>query len=434
MSDSRRIGSAVLFPTDHPLDPGTMFGRGSDVERISAALVGGGNIVLAGPRRTGKTTVADAALAACRSDGAYVAQVDLFDCAEAGALAHVLTLELLANRALLRRAIQDAVNAGRTVVDALRPAATIRARQDLGEDLEFTLDLARAEEDPMTALDAALRLPQRLAERDGRRVVVFIDEFQDIATGRFGDADVITRKIRAVLQRSNDVSVLFAGSIEHLMRDLFAPSERALSQFGSFHELTPITPTEWTDGVRERLASDHTSIADDALARLAELGEGHPRTTMLIAQQAHAQALEELRYNVDHASVVVALDRALSSEQLRHEQQLERIRAAGRYSERMAIRVAADAELYQGLKPQQAARALNALRDIGVVERARHGRWYVVDPLLRRYLAARRVEPLSFVRAAFDVSESADQASIGPPSDRPVSDVSKSSDETTRGV
>jgi hypothetical protein len=330
--------------------------------------------------------------------------VDLFDCGDAGALAHVLTLELLANRAPLRRAIRDALQTGRSVLDALRPAATIRARQDLGEDLEITLDLARAEEEPAKALEAALRLAQRLAERDERRVVIVLDEFQDIASGRFGDADTITRKIRAVFQRSPEVSVLFAGSIEHLMRDLFAPSERALSQFGSFHELTPITRQEWSAGIRARLVTDQTSITADALARLMELGEGHPRATMLIAQQAHAQAIEDLVYAIDHASVVAALDRALSSEQLRHQQQLERIRAAGRYCERMAIRVAADAELYQRLKPQQAARSLNALRDIGVVERAGQGSWYVVDPLLRRYLANRRVEPLSFVRIAFDAS------------------------------
>src|SRR5437763_374592 len=185
MGDMRSIGSAVLFPTDHPLDPGTMIGRASDVDRIAMTLVGGGNVVLAGPRRTGKTTVADAALAACRGDGAYVAKVDLFDCADAAALAHVLTLELLANRTLLRRAIHDAISTGHSVLDALRLAATIRARQDLGEDVEISIDLMRAEEAPMRALDTALRLAQRLAERDGRRVVIFLDEFQDIATGRF---------------------------------------------------------------------------------------------------------------------------------------------------------------------------------------------------------------------------------------------------------
>ena len=405
MSDTRRIGSAVLFPTDHPLDPGSMIGRALDVDQISRALVGGANVVLAGPRRTGKTTVADAALAACRSDGAYVANVDLFDCGDAGALAHLLTLELLANRAPLRRAIRDAIQTGRTVLDALRPAATIRARQDLGDDLEISIDLTRAEEDPSRALDAALRLAQRLAERDERRVVIVLDEFQDIARGRFGTADTVTRKIRAVFQRSPEVSVLFAGSIDHLMRDLFAPSERGLSQFGSFHELTPISTREWSGGIRARLATDHSSITDDALSRLVELGEGQPRATMLIAQQAHAQAIEDLVYTIDHASVVAAMDRALSSERLRHQQQLERIRAAGRHSERMAIRVAVDAELYQGLRPQQAARALNALRDIGVVERAGQGSWFVVDPLLRRYLTGRRVEPLSFVRTASDISE-----------------------------
>jgi hypothetical protein len=203
-----------------------------------------------------------------------------------------------------------------------------------------------------------------------------------------------------VFQRSPEVSALFAGSIEHLMRDLFGPTERALSQFGSFQELTPITPEEWADGIRDRLKVDRTTISNDAVARLVELGEGHPRATMLIAQQAHLEAIEELRYEIDHAMVVAALDRALDAEQLRHQQQLERIRASSRYGERMAIRVAVGAELYQGLKPQQASRALNALRDSGVVERVGQARWLVIDPLLRVYLASRRVEPLTFVDAA----------------------------------
>ena len=193
---------------------------------------------------------------------------------QVGTFAHLLTLELLGNRPLLRRAIRDALDAGKSVFDALRPAARIRARHDLGEDIEFTLDLARAEEDPAKALDTALRLAQKMAERDKRRVVVFFDEFQDVGTGRFGDGDTITRKMRAVFQRSLEVSVLFAGSIEHLMRNLFAPGERALSQFGSFHELTAITSEEWREGIRDRLARDQTSITSDALRDSLSLARG----------------------------------------------------------------------------------------------------------------------------------------------------------------
>jgi hypothetical protein len=432
MSDTaRRIGSAVLFPTDHPIGPDDMIGRAGDVDRVALSLLGGANTVMAGARRIGKTTVADAAIAVCRREGAYTAQVDLFDCTDAAQLAHLLTLELLANRAPLKRAIAEALRAGKSVVDALRVATTLRARQDLGEDLEITIDLGLAEEDPERALDSALRLAQRLAERDECRVVIFLDEFQDIASGRFGKPDVVTRKLRAVFQRSPDVSILFAGSLEHLMRDLFAPSDRALSQFGSFHELTPISRDEWVAGVRARLDHDDTTIDDDALARLLELGEGHPRATMLLAQQAHLQAIEELSHAIDNAMVVAALDRALGAEQLRHQHLVERIRAAGRHGERMATRVAAGAELYQGFQPQQASRALNALRDLGVVEREGQASWYVIDPLLRRYLELRRVEPLSFFRTASDVSLTSDAVSR-PGVVRATSDVSLTSDDAVR--
>ena len=395
-----------------------MIGRAEDVDRIASALLGGGNVVLAGPRRTGKTTVAQAALEACANDGAYVASVDLFDFVDATELVHELTVGLLRNRPTLRRAIDEARRTGKSVVDALRPSAVLRSREDLGADLEVALQFGQPVRGSAHAqLRVALDLALRLAERDDRRVVVFFDEFQDIAgvDRRFGDPEQLTRLLRASLQRARRVSVLFAGSIEHLMRDLFAPSERALSQFGAFHELGAIAANQWADGIRARLADDDATITPDALERLVALGEGHARVTMLLAQEAHAGSVEELRREIDHALVVQALDRAIRQERLRHDQQLELIRTFGRHAERMAIRVAAGAELYANLKPQQASRGLAALHDHGLIAPgARHGQWTVIDPLFRRYLAARRVEPLSFVRSISDTIAFSDHARATP--------------------
>ena len=392
----RRLGSAELFPTDHPVLPAHMVGRANDVDQVASALAGGGNVVLAGPRRTGKTTVADAALEACDRDGAYVAVIDLFDLVDAAELARTLTVRLLSNRPALKRALGEAGGAAQQILAALRRAAVVRVRQDLGDGVEavFAAGAEREDPDDHTRLRAALELAERLAARDGKRVIVFFDEFQEIvgADKRFGDPDQITRLMRSVFQRSRNVSVLFAGSIEHLMRDLFAPSDRALSQFGAFHELAPITTAQWQSGIRARLADDATTITDDALDRVVSFGEGHPRTTMLLIQQAHAGSVEELRREIDHALVVQALERAMRQERLRHDQQLELIRTLGRHAERMATRVAAGAELYAGLKPQQAARGLAALHDRGLVTHGdRPGRWTVTDPLLRRYLASRSI-------------------------------------------
>ena len=385
----RRRGSAELFPTDQPLPLDDMIGRSNDVETVARTLIGGGHVTIAGPRRTGKTSVCDAAVEVCAGDGCHTAAVDLFHYADAVQLAEALTVAVLANRPVVHRALEAARTEGRRLATVLAEVGVNRALAELGLDLGLILDPGTAAADPTRALLAALELPERVAAADGRRLVLFLDEFQEIASprGLYGDPDVVTRQMRAVLQRSPHVSVLFAGSMEHLMRDLFAPTERAFSQFGSYHELAPITEAEWTEGLRERFARDHCTISDTALERLIGAGQGHPRATMLIAQKTHELSLEELTHDIDDALVRVGRDRAMMADRLKHEQTLERIRLLGRHAQKMAQRVAVGATLYEGLAPQTASRTLDALHDAGIVDR--HGRrWSISDPLMRDYLAA----------------------------------------------
>src|SRR5688572_28508962 len=144
---SKRTGSAELFPTDAPIPTSAMIGRADDVDRLAAQLIGGGNVVVAGARRTGKTTICEAALQLCRSEGCYTAVVDLFRAASAAVMADELSLALLANRSVLRRAVEEPRRAGRSLREALGVTATYRARADLGEHLEVAFDLGLARED-----------------------------------------------------------------------------------------------------------------------------------------------------------------------------------------------------------------------------------------------------------------------------------------------
>ena len=373
MSD-RRWASGELFPTDSPIPADQMIGRSNDVERMAIALAGATSLVVAGPRRTGKTSACDAALELCAEEGCYVAAVDLFHKADAAQLAQDLALSVLANRTALRQAIERARGAPAKLAELLSMTVSLRARQDLGEDIEITWTASQSRSDPGRALLTALEIPQRIAAADNKRLVLFIDEFQEIASGIFGDPDVLTRQLRAVLQRSPSVSILFAGSMEHLMRDLFSPDERALSQFGSFYQLGPITTDEWSQGITERLALDRCTITPTALDRLLTAGEGHPRTTMLIARESHAEAVHELTHELDDAIIRRGADRALAAEHLRHEQFL-------------AQRVALGAVLYDRIAPQTANRTLKSLQDLGVIAPGtRRGQWLVADPLMRRYL------------------------------------------------
>lgn len=386
---NKRLGSSELFPTDTPISAERMIGRQDEVSAMTSSLRGGGSLVVAGPRRTGKTTVCDAAIARLAEDGCYIAAVDLFRLADAADLAEQLVLATVANRSGLRRLVQRTRHAGRALADAATLTATVRARAELGEDLEFAFRPGLAREDPERYLTYALELPQKIANADGRRMILFLDEFQEIASARcpFGDPDRLTKRMRAAFQRSPDVSFLFAGSIEHLMRDLFASEERGLSQFGSFFPLPPIGPETWREGIAARFAEDACAVDGPALERLIAAGEGHPRVTMLIARWTHESSLVDATRKITDTHVSAGIAAAQMADLPKHEQALERIRSLGRHAQRIAVRVAVGSQPYKDFNPKIANDALRTLRDAGIIDQAAPRRWHITDPLLRNFLA-----------------------------------------------
>ncbi len=385
---NKRQGSGELFPTDTPIPAERMIGREEEVAAVARSLSGGGNLVVAGPRRTGKTSVCDAALERAAEERCYVVAVDLFRVADAAQLAERLVLATIANRGALQQLASKARRAGRALGEASALTATARASAELGEGLEIAFRPGLAERDPDRYLDYALELPQRIAKADGRRIVLFFDEFQEVAAPRrpFGEPGQLTKRMRAIFQRSPDVSFLFAGSIEHLMRDLFAAEERALSQFGSFHPLPAIPAEAWRAGIAERLAEDESTVEPQALERLVAAGEGHPRTTMLIARWAHEAAVVEGVRALAEAHVSAGIRAAQLADRPKHEQTLARIRALGRHAQRLATRVARGSTLYSGLNSKIASDTLRALRDAGIVEQHAPRSWRIPDPLLRNFL------------------------------------------------
>ena len=94
-----------LFPTDDPVRPDLLIGRAGDVNDLARRLGSGTHMVLAGPRRTGKSTVALAALAQAHSSRLYTAQVDLWDHEDMASLTRSLAQSILANRGPVAKAL-----------------------------------------------------------------------------------------------------------------------------------------------------------------------------------------------------------------------------------------------------------------------------------------------------------------------------------------
>ena len=384
-----RLRSRDLFPTDAPLHSEDLIGREAEVSDLARALAGGMNRIIAGPRRTGKTSVCRAVVSRLRASDLYTVECDLFAIASRAELAQRLVEETIANRGIFQRALHGVGRAGRAVVKGASLSLAAKAKAEFGEEIEIAFHPGLAARDPDRYLSWALRLPQRVAEADDRQMVLFVDEFQELAGPRhpYGHPDTLTKQMRSVLQDSDRVTCLFAGSIEHLMRDLFTPAHRAFYQFGGFQTLGPIAAEDWRAGLGARFAHDGCSVDPAVLDRLIELGEGHPRATMLVAQQTHDAAIAAETTDVDLGLVIVGYEVAMASDRANHELTVEHVRALGRHTLAVVRRLAQAQRAYPGIESKTATRAVNSLRDAGIIERRGRGDWRVTDPLLRRYLA-----------------------------------------------
>jgi hypothetical protein len=338
-----------------------MIGRGDDVDELAAQLRGGIHRILAAPRRTGNSTVCRAAIARLGGGNAYTVSLRLFELTSTASLAERMTQLTLANRGPLARLVERVRAGGEAVLKGAALTLSVKATAELGDGVEVALRPGSAASNPHAALLGALRMLERIAEHDSRPLVLFIDELQEITDGDYGDGHRILKELREILARSPHVTCLFAGSLEHLMRELFTNPQRALFGFGGFHDLTPITQREWTDGLAARFAEDQVRVDPDALDRIVAHGRGHPRCTMLIAQQAHVAIIEGGSHHLDLAAAERGYRDALAAVRARHADGLLDVRRLGPGALRVLTNLAHQTPPYRNLEAKAARRALDAL-------------------------------------------------------------------------
>jgi hypothetical protein len=135
------------------------------------------------------------------------------------------------------------------------------------------------------------------------------------------------------------------------------------------------------------LARDEVNANDDALERIATLGRGHPRCTMLIAQQAHVALVEQDAHLLDLTGAERGYQGAMAAERARHADALLDARRLSPAALRVITNLGTGHGAYRGLEAKAARRALDALALVGLVTRGtRRGEWSITDPLFTDYL------------------------------------------------
>lgn len=127
-----------------------------------------------------------------------------------------------------------------------------------------------------------LDLPQQIATKKKKKVVVCIDEFQQI--GEYANTLKFQKALRSHWQTHSDVAYILYGSKKHMMLHIFGEYNSPFYRFGDMMFLPKISNEEWKKYLVGRFKDTGKSITPDLAGYLAEQVENHPYYVQQLAQ------------------------------------------------------------------------------------------------------------------------------------------------------
>jgi hypothetical protein len=282
--------------------------RDAEVRSLGDAIRQALNVVLISPRRFGKTSLILRVVDQVTRDGVRVVYLDLLRTATKARLADQLATAIY--RGLAPAPLERAREGAATFFEHL----SLRPRVTLHPDGSVSFDFAAA---PANVADRDLdqtleQLLETLQHDRAHRVALVLDEFQEIV-----NLDPhLPALLRGVFQRQPDVTHIFLGSRQHLLRQVFTGSGEPLYRLAQPMPLGPIAAELFVPFIRERFAAGRSQISADAAAYLVELTGGHPNDTQELGHFVWSLAVAESK-PATRATVDRGLEHVLAAESAR---------------------------------------------------------------------------------------------------------------------
>lgn len=238
--------------------------RESELERLRVNFRGQVNTIVISPRRWGKTSLVYAA-------GKRAATSDLKICHINMQRAHseqeFFEMYLKAVLKATTGRMREVWNIAGELLERIRPAISVMSGgSDFDLKLEWT-DIERSH-------DEILELPNRIAERKKIKLMVCIDEFQDIM--EFENSLQMQRSFRAIWQHHKNVGYCLYGSKKHMMYELFEESHRPFYRFGDVIHLGKIDEEYWVPYIKRSFTLTQKTISEELAREIARLMDEHP--------------------------------------------------------------------------------------------------------------------------------------------------------------
>ena len=249
--------------------------REEETRKLVANFLSQTNTAIISPRRWGKSSLVNKAIeSVSKSDRSILfVKINAFKCETPQDF-----YELFAKRTVegISSSAEALLSNAKEFISRLLPKLSVSGPAGQYE-MSFGVDLKNnpIEED-------ILDLPQQIASKRKKKVVVCIDEFQQI--GEFPGTDRFQKILRSHWQEQPDVAYILYGSKKHMMLNIFGEYGSPFYKFGDLMFLPKISGENWIAYIRDRFAQTGKSIPDAVAGHLAALVENHPYYVQQLAQ------------------------------------------------------------------------------------------------------------------------------------------------------
>jgi DNA-binding transcriptional ArsR family regulator len=352
-----------------------LVGRAGVIADICRELTGGRSVLLAAPRREGKSSVAREVLRQLAEDDLYLtASLDFFRLTSKRQCADELVRQLLEGSKTLSSRLRRLVGAAGERISTFEPHLKLA-------EIEFGFRFNPRDVDDEEAFRNALQLPEKLAQKEDRRVVILMDEFQEAGKNLGRD---VYRVMRSYFQEQPRTKHLFAGSHQSLLRALFASASAPLLRYAVEVPLPPVPAEAWVDYITRKFASIEVACSRVIAGELVRATGGHPADTMALCAQLTSLLRADSAGEITAELLAAALARTRVALRLMFDEIWSELGETA-HARLLAQRIAFGVPLSTGLRGPQAERALAVMADKGLIEREGR-RWRFRQPLFRDYV------------------------------------------------
>ena len=239
-------------------------GRERETKRLLDNFKGGINVILMSPRRLGKTSLVKHVCNKLDNKDIITVYLDIFGCKSEYDFYNKLTAEVLKQTASKSELWFEEA---KEFLYRLTPKISFSPEPN--SDFSISLGITPKTHTP----EEVLQMAETIAIKRKKRIVICIDEFQQI--GEMANSKQIQARLRTVWQHQKHVSYCLFGSKHHLMSSIFLHRSMPFFQFGDTISLNKIATENWVEYIVSHFADGKRTISRELAEKICKFTENY---------------------------------------------------------------------------------------------------------------------------------------------------------------